>query len=127
MEEFERIIENFNDLDTERTFNDEDRAKYEVFAIIAYLVPVLFFLPYVNDNNSTYCKFHSNQSLTWLVVLIVMGCAFKLVSFIPIIGPLLAYLVYPVAVLAVDAALCIGSHKGKAYKLPFIGDLIKAF
>ena len=127
MEQFERIIENFNDLDTERTFNDEERAKYEVLAIIAYLVPVLFFLPYVSDNNSTYCKFHSNQSLTWLVVLAVLGIAFRIVAFIPIIGPLLSYVVYPVAVLAVDAAFIIGSHKGKAYKLPFIGDLIKAF
>lgn len=127
MDEFMKIIENFNDLDTERTFNDEDRQKNEVLAIIAYLVPVLFFLPWVNDKNSTYCRFHANQSLTWLIVMVVLGIAFKIVAFIPIIGAILAYIIYPVFVLAVDVAFILGSHNGKAYKLPFIGELIKAF
>lgn len=127
MDEFMKIIENFNDIDTERKFNDEDRQKNEVLAIIAYLVPILFFLPWMNDKNSEYCRFHSNQSLTWLIVMVVLGVAFKIIAFIPIMGAILAYIIYPVCVLAIDAAFAIGSHKGKAYKLPFIGDLIKAF
>lgn len=127
MDEFKKIIENFNDLDTERTFNDEDRQKNEVLAIIAYLVPILFFLPWINDKNSVYCRFHSNQSLTWLVVLVVLGVVFKIVAIIPIIGAILAYIIYPVFVLAVDLAFILGCHNCKAYKLPFVGDLIKAF
>ena len=127
MEEVEKILENFNDLDTERSFDEADVKKSEVLAIIAYLIPILFFLPVVNNKNSAYCRFHSNQALTWFITLMVLGFVFKIVGIIPIIGTLLSCVVYPIVVLAIDAAFIIGSHKGKAYKLPFIGDLIKAF
>ena len=127
MEEVEKILENFNDLDTERSFDEADVKKSEVLAIIAYLIPILFFLPVVNNKNSAYCRFHSNQALAWFITLMVLGFVFKIVGIIPIIGTLLSCVVYPIVVLAIDAAFIIGSHKGKAYKLPFIGDLIKAF
>ena len=127
MEQFERILENFNDIGTERNFTYEDREKNKILAIIAYLLPILFFLPYLNDKNSEYTRFHANQSLTWLITLVVMGIVFKIVSFIPIIGFILAYLLYPCCVLAIDAGFAYGCMYGKAYKLPFIGDAIKAF
>ena len=127
MEEIEKVLENFNDLDTERSFDEFDIKRSEVLAIIAYMIPILFFLPAVSNKDSLYCKFHSNQALTWFITLIVLGFAFKIVGLIPIIGFILSNILYPVAVLAIDAAFIIGSHKGKAYRIPFIGSLINAF
>ncbi|MCR4794735.1 MAG: hypothetical protein K5898_06135 [Ruminococcus sp.] len=127
MDKLENILEQFNDLDTERTFNDYDSNKSGVFAIFAYLLPILFFLPYVSDNNSAYCKFHSNQSFIWLLTVIVVGILCSILGLVPIIGFIAKRIFFPLFVLAVDLAFVVGSLKGKAYRLPFVGSLINIF
>jgi uncharacterized membrane protein len=127
MDKLENILEQFNDLDTERTFNDYDANKSGVFAVFAYLIPVLFFLPYVSDNNSAYCKFHSNQSFIWLITVIALGILSMIIGIIPVIGFIVKRIAFPLIILAIDLAFIIGSLKGKAYKLPFVGDLFKIF
>ena len=127
MDQLENILEQFNDLDTERTFDDNDISKDSVFAIFAYLLPVLFFLPYVCDKNSAYCRFHSNQSFLWLVTLIALSIICGIIGIIPVIGFIVWRILFPVAILAVDLAFIIGSLKGKAYRLPFVGSLFNVF
>ncbi len=127
MDKFEDILEQFNDLDTERTFDDTDINKYSVFAIFAYLIPVLFFLPYVGDNNSAYCKFHSNQSFLWLLTIIVLTIICGIIGMIPVIGFIVWRLCFPIILLAVDFSFILGSLKGKAYRLPFVGSLFNVF
>ena len=127
MNEINNFLENFNDINTEKTFVPAEIEKNKVFPILAYLIPILFFLPICGDGNSTYCKFHANQSFTWLVCLLILGVIMLIVGFIPILGVLIARLIYPLLVLAIDAMFIYGSIKGKAYRLPLIGSLIKLF
>lgn len=127
MDQLENILEHFNDLDTERTFNDNDISKNSIFAIFAYLLPFLFFLPYVSDNNSAYCKFHSNQSFLWLITLIILSILCFIIGVIPIVGFIVKRIIFPITILAIDLAFILGSIKGKAYRLPFIGSLINVF
>ena len=127
MDNLDNILEQFNDLDTERTFSDTDVSKNSVLAIFGYLIPILFFLPYANDKNSAYCKFHSNQSFIWFLTLIVLSIVCGIVGIIPVIGFIVARIIYPITVLAVDLAFIIGCVKGKAYRLPFVGSLFNVF
>ena len=87
MNEINNFLENFNDINTEKTFVPAEIEKNKVFPILAYLIPILFFL----------------------------------------LGVLIARLIYPLLVLAIDAMFVYGSIKGKAYRLPLIGSLIKLF
>ena len=121
------FLENFNDINTENTFVDAEVKKNSAIAAIAYIVPILFFLPICIDGNSTYCKFHANQSLTWLIVLIILGFITFILGFIPFLGVLFSRLIYPLLVLGIDALFIYGSIKGKAYRFPFIGSLINIF
>ena len=127
MDQLENILEQFNDLDTERTFDDKDINKNSVFAIFAYLLPFLFFMPYVSDNNSTYCKFHANQSFIWLITLIALSIICGIIGIIPVIGFIVWRIIFPIAILAIDFAFILGSLKGKAYRLPFVGSLFNVF
>lgn len=122
----DNFLENFNDINIEKTFTEAEVKKNSAVAAIAYLVPILFFLPICIDGNSTYCKFHANQSLTWLIVLFILGIVFLILGMIPVLGVLFR-LLWPFIALAVDLAFVYGSIKGKALKLPFVGSLLNVF
>ena len=122
----DNFLENFNDINVEKTFTEAEVKKNSAIAAIAYLVPILFFLPICIDGNSNYCKFHANQSLTWLITVIVIGIIFTILGFIPILGGLFRVL-WPLIVLAIDLAFVYGSIKGKALRIPFVGSLLNIF
>ena len=120
------FLENFNDLNVEQTFVSTEVEKNKPLAIIAYLIPILFFLPILGDGNSTYCKFHANQSLGWLITLVVLSVVRILLAHIPVLGVLCNIVIW-LAILAALVAYIIGSVKGKAYKMPLMGNLINVF
>ena len=120
------FLENFNDINTEQTFNSIEVDKNKPLAVIAYLLPILFFLPILGDGNSTYCKFHANQSLTWLIVLVLLSIVRIILLFIPVLGVLCNIIIW-LAILAVMIVYIIGAVKGKAYRMPLVGNLLKAF
>lgn len=121
------FLEQFNDINTEQTFVQNEVEKHKALAIIGYLIPILFFLPAVaGDKNSTYCKFHSNQGLTWLITLVVVSIVRFIVTLIPILGILLN-IVISLAIIAVLVVLIIGAIKGKAYRIPVVGNLLNVF
>ena len=121
------FLEQFNDINTEQTFVQNEVEKHKVLAILAYFIPILFFLPAVaGDKNSTYCKFHSNQGLTWLITLVVLSIVRVIFAFIPILGILLN-LALSLLLVAVLVVLIIGAAKGKAYRIPFVGNLLNVF
>ncbi|MCM1313841.1 MAG: hypothetical protein NC205_02515 [Prevotella sp.] len=122
----DNILENFNDKETECRFNSNDIQKNSVAAVLPYLIPVLFFLPVIADKNSVFCKFHANQQLTWFIVSIVLDIIIKIIGIIPFFGGIARILIGIVQVL-VSIALAYGAYKGKALKLPFIGDLLNIF
>ena len=120
------FLENLNDLNTEQTFNQPEVDKNKPLAIIAYILPILFFLPILGDSNSTYCKFHANQSLTWLIALVALSIVRIILAFIPVLG-ILCNLVIWLAIVAMFVIYIIGAAKGKAYRMPFVGSLLKVF
>lgn len=122
----DNFLENFNDINTEKTFAEADVEKHRAIAIIAYLLPFLFFLPICMDGNSTYNKFHANQSLTWLIVSVVLAVIFTIIGFIPLFGVIFRIL-WPFTYLAIAFAYSYGAYKGKAYRMPFVGSLLNVF
>lgn len=126
--DIDKILENFNDEKTASTFNPEDVQKNSLQAILPYLIPLLFFLPLVADKErkSTFCKFHSNQQFTWFLITAVLGVIEGIVGMIPIIGGIVTS-VLGIAELAVAFALVYGASKGKALRLPFVGEMLDLF
>ncbi|MDE6781328.1 MAG: DUF4870 domain-containing protein [Ruminococcus sp.] len=124
--DIDKILENFNDEKTACTFNSGEVQKNVVPAVLPYLMPFLFFLPLVVDKNSAFCRFHANQQLIWLIVNVIIQVIKGIIGIIPIIG-WIAGLLLDVAQLAVAVGLMYGASKGKALRLPFVGELIKIF
>lgn len=122
----EKILDNFNDEKTASTFSPEDVQKYSVQAIIGYLTPILFFLPIVLDRNSLFCKFHANQQFTWFLITVALVLVKNIIGIIPVISGIVG-IVLNIAQLAVAIALMYGASKGKALRLPFVGEMINIF
>lgn len=122
----EEILDNFNDEKTASEFSPEDVQKNSVPVILAYLIPLLFFLPIVSDRNSLFCKFHANQSFTWFLLTAVLGVVKNIIKIFPIIGGI-AGSVLGIAELAVAVSLMYGASQGKALRLPFVGEMINLF
>lgn len=123
---FDNFIENFNDVNTQNTFDASEFQKHKVIAVIPYFLPILFFLPIVFDNNSTFCKFHSNQQLTWLITCVVFGIIAAILKIIPVLGALMVAVI-SLALVSTAVILAYGTIKGQALRLPFIGSLVNIF
>ena len=121
----DNILSSFNDDAAQSEFG-ADTQTYKFQAIIGYIIPILFFLPYVSNQSSAFCRFHSNQQLAWFVVTIIITAVRKIVGIVPLIGGLVGWAL-GVAELLVIVLLVIGAVKGMAVKIPFLGDMIKAF
>ena len=68
----DKIFDKFND-DEEQMLFGEDMRKYELYVIVPYIMPILFFLPIAIDKESEFCKFHANQALCWFIVSSVLS------------------------------------------------------
>lgn len=124
----DKILDNFNDEKTACMFSYDEVQKNVVPAVLPYLFPILFFLPLIADKEkkSEFCKFHANQQFTWFLVTLIIGIVKRIISVVPLIG-WLVNLAIDIAYLAVSVGLMYGASKGKALRLPFIGELIKIF
>ena len=125
-EKLDNFLENFNDINAEKTFVEADVKKHYLFAMIAYLIPILFFLPICMDENSTYNKFHANQSLTWLIAAVIIGIIFAILGFIPLLG-IIFRILWPLVYLGICFFYSYGAYKGRAYRFPFVGSLLNVF
>lgn len=124
--DIDKILDNFNDEKTACMFSYDDIQKNVVAGVLPYLLPILFFIPLIVDRNSAFCKFHANQQLTWFIFTLVVDIAKKIIGIVPLVG-WLVNLAIDIAMLAVSVGLMYGASKGKALRLPFIGELIKIF
>lgn len=120
------FMDNFNDSVEENSFDASDVQQYKVQAVLPYLIPILFFLPIISNKDSSFCKFHSNQQLIWLITCVVIEIVMWIISFIPVLGMIINWLV-SIAILAFAILLMISASQGKAVKIPFVGDLFKVF
>lgn len=119
------LFDRFNDAEEQMKFG-EDMRRYEIYAVIAYIVPILFFLPIAVDKESDFCKFHANQSLCWLIVSAVLSGIGGVLGMIG--GPLgLIGTMIPLFILLCEVFLAVGAYKGYAIRIPVLGDIIKPF
>jgi uncharacterized membrane protein len=99
---------------------ESDAEKNKVMAIVGYIIPILFFIPLVNDStkNSPFAKFHSNQQLNLLIAAIAVNVVGGI---IPIIG---WFIILPLGFIALIVLAIMGIINAagkKMKKLPIIG------
>ena len=123
MDEF---LEKFNDRAAQDTFTEEDIRNHKILAVIGYIFPIIFFVLTLQNKESSYCRFHANQQLAWLITGIAAGVVSTILGFIPILG-IIIKLVISLGTLAVMICLAVGASKDMALKLPIIGDMINVF
>ncbi|MBP5578977.1 MAG: DUF4870 domain-containing protein [Ruminococcus sp.] len=122
----ENFLEAFNDINAQNSFNPNEPEKNKLFAKFAYIMPCLFFLPFLNDKDSAYCKFHSNQALTWFIIFCVLAVVGKIIGAIPVLGVILKIAIW-LAIIAIWVSYIFGAVKEKAYRFPVVGDKINVF
>ncbi len=94
---------------------DKDVEENKVVAALSYIGP-LFFIPLFLKRESPFCQFHAKQGLAFFVVWMIGWIVF----WFPILGQLLALVVFVVDVYALIKAL-----QGEKWEVPVIGDLAK--
>ncbi len=102
--------------------NNDDTTK-KVICAISYLFGILFFLPLIVFPNDEFAKFHANQSLIVLLVSVIGGAVFGILSIIPAVGIVFSILLYIFEVLML--VLCIlgivSAARLEKKELPVIG------
>lgn len=100
--------------------DNSDVENNKAFAIVGYILPILFFIPLLNESskNSPFAKFHANQQL----VLLIAAFAINVVgTVIPIIG---WFIILPLGLLMVLVWAIMGiinAVNGQMKKLWLIG------
>ncbi len=120
------FLDAFNDEKVQSTFDAGDVQTFKVQAVLPYLIPILFFLPILGNKNSSFCKFHANQQLAWLITTVLLGLIGKIIGFIPFLGALVNAVLW-IAVVLVAVLLMISANNGKAIRIPVIGSLFEIF
>ena len=113
--------------DVSDQFDQADIENSKALAIIAYLIPFLFFLPYVSNNKSEYARFVSNQVLTIAILGFLGGIGTGIIGFIPVLGTIVRTVFY-IGYFALMILGLVDAASGKARKLPVVGKfIIEAF
>jgi len=103
-----------------------------VAGMLAYItiIPAIIFLVVEPYNKSRFVRFHAWQNIffhaAWIVLWIGLMILSAVLAFIPILGHLIAFLMWMVLAVGgfiVWIILLIKANGGQIYKLPFIGDL----
>jgi uncharacterized membrane protein len=103
-----------------------------VAGMLAYvtIIPAILFLVLEPYNKNRFVRFHSFQSIFFAVGWIALWIGVMIISavlaFIPILGHLIAlllWMVISVGFFIIWIILLIKANQGQMYKLPFIGDL----
>lgn len=96
--------------------------------VITALTYILFFIPYIFAPNSQYAKFHANQSLVYLITVIILNVVSAILGsvlgLVPFIGGVVASII-SILVYAINIALfvlgLINAFNKQAKELPIIG------
>jgi uncharacterized membrane protein len=93
------------------------------------VIPAILFLLIEPYNKNRFVRFHSFQCLGVSLVALIVGALLRVVGFvvffIPMIGPLLVWLVSGVVILAffvMWTVLVVKALQGETFKLPVVGD-----
>ena len=98
--------------------NDVEANK--IMAIIGYILPILFFVPLINEasKNSSFAKFHANQQLVLLIAAIVIEIVGTV---IPLLGWFLILPLGSIFLLVLAILGIVNAAKGEMKPLPAIG------
>jgi uncharacterized membrane protein len=103
-----------------------------VAGMLAYItiIPAIIFLVVEPYNKNRFVRFHAWQNIffhaAWIAFWIALMILSAVLAFIPILGHLVAFLLWmalAIGGLVVWVILLIKANGGQMYKLPFIGDL----
>lgn len=94
----------------------------KLLTIIAFLFPILFFLPYISYKDSLLAKKISNQILTIFLGSIALSIASLILGLIPILGTLIVC-VASLGIFAVMILRVIDAANNRVRTLPFKVDL----
>jgi len=103
-----------------------------VAGLLAYItiIPAIIFLVMEPYNKNRFIRFHAWQNIFLHVAVVALWIAIMIVSvvlgFIPILGHIIAFLLWAVlwiGLLVVWVILLIKANQGQMYKLPVIGDM----
>jgi uncharacterized membrane protein len=93
------------------------------------IIPAILFLLIEPYSKNRFLRFHSFQSLGLSLVALIVGALLRVVGFvvffIPMLGPLLVWLVSGIVILAffvLWAVLVVKALQGEMLKLPVVGD-----
>lgn len=103
------------------TTTSSDIEKNKVFGILAY-IGILFLVPLLAAPNSKFAKFHANQGLTLFIAECILGVAWWILVFIPVIGWLIGFAAW-VTIVVLSVMGIINAINGKMEKLPIVGDV----
>lgn len=121
----DEIFEKFNDSAAQSSFG-ADGEKYKMLGALPYIIPVFFFVPIMVDKDSSYCKFHANQQLCWLIVMVALCIISGILGIIPFLGKIIKAIIV-IAILALICFFAYGTYKGYAIKVPILGDMLEIF
>jgi len=108
------------------------RPKDNLIAALAYVtfIPALVFVLIEPFKSNRFIRFHSFQSIFLALATILIAIALRILFFvltlIPVLGHLLAWLVIPVALLGwgiLWLVLLVKALQGETFKLPLLGSL----
>ena len=103
---------------------------------LAYLtfIPAIVFLAREPYNTNRFVRYHSIQCLLVWAAMLAGAALVKVIGLvvflIPVIGPLLAVLIFVVAVIAAFflwVVLIVKAMQGELFKLPGLGDLAERY
>jgi len=97
-----------------------DVEKNKMLAIIGYILPILFFVPLINEasKDSQFARFHSNQQLILLIAWIVVDIVGTV---IPLIGWFLLLPIGSIFLVIVAIMGIVNAAKGEMKEMPLIG------
>lgn len=114
--DFKELI---NTPDITYQFDPADVEANKVWGGIAY---ILFFIPLIGCPDSAFGKFHANQGLTLLIAAFILSIVSGVVSYIPLVGGILCWVIRVIIAAYTILGLVTGLQ-GKAKELPLIGSL----
>ena len=106
------------------SFDQGDIDRNRSLSILIAVIPVLFFLPLVDENNknSPFLRFSANQGLLLILTCFASGIGGSIVGIIPILGWIMAALLgIGTSVLYVIGIINAVQGNGKGY--PFLNEI----
>lgn len=106
----------------EKKFGNNEEGNKKAFAILGYVLPILFFLPLLLEatKNDTYARFHANQQLILLIAYVGLSSVLNVfMGTLPFLFSVVQILNVVLIALAIYGIFY--AYKGEMKELPLLG------